>query len=239
MKVTDIIIPVESPWTLKRFGPRHDCGYVVAVTPEFLKLKALYGYGVGTNVQFESEVIAETGAKGYLFDHTVDALYENNVIFKPQKGTAESILRHLHENDHYNRYLPMLLKMDIEGDEWDIFDHALPALLNFHQICVEVHHLTVKPLEEMLRILNKLFSYYHLVHLHANNYGTVKDGVPNTLEFTLVERSVFDCVPVQQRKPLPFIGLDYPNNTKLPDITLDWWLPKQVEQCYAHPPCCN
>src|SRR5262249_60117777 len=72
----------------------------------------------------------------------------------------------------------LLLKMDIEGDEWDILDSLDPRqLLRFKQLVIEFHWME-KFVDEAWRrralgALAKLRSEHTSIHVHGNNHGGV------------------------------------------------------------------
>ena len=136
------------------------------------------------------------------------------------------IKRNGHENHN-----EMILKMDVEGAEWDFLETVPLATLNqFDQIVFEFHDLTEpKTLAEMgriLKLIHKINSTHSLVHLHGNNYRHyvyVEDVgvIPNVLELTYLRRENHKFLDDEEIF-LPR-RLDFPNCPYLPDIPLGYW----------------
>jgi hypothetical protein len=118
----------------------------------------------------------------------------------------------------------VLLKIDIEGGEYDLFcdESFLGSLDKVVQIAIEFHDLErrIVDFRSILEVLSKQFS---VVHLHANNYGGVFQNsgtlVPGTVELTLISNSYLKT-QVPDTTPLPIRGLDYPNDKTADDIDL-------------------
>src|SRR5204863_9711890 len=85
----------------------------------------------------------------YQFDHTVDAPIIDNprLIFTRKRictepgPESESLPALIQQHDKRNAQPNILLKIDIENDEWAVFDTTPPEILNrFSQIVGEFHH---------------------------------------------------------------------------------------------------
>src|SRR5262249_47523072 len=143
------------------------------------------------------------------FDFTIDSppVTDNpRLIFAKKRisGQAElddeslSSLVALH--DKRNSRPNILVKMDIENDEWTTFDATPPEILaRFSQIVVEFHILN-DPLysywrQLYARVFKKISDLYAVVHVHANNNGTfINVGnvmIPNVFEVTFANRSIY------------------------------------------------
>lgn len=129
-----------------------------------------------------------------------------------------------------------LLKIDIEGAEYSIFEEDLTyaSLKHFNQIVIEWHHLETR-LEKLESVLTRLRDQFVVIHVHGNNWGGTflsRDGtqriktetrIPDVIEMTLVRR---DCIHPADVRPQPAAcpveGLDYPNNLDQPDYRIDF-----------------
>ena len=130
-----------------RLGPEYDGGYVLL--DESLKdVEVVYSYGVETNSDFELRFCESYNAIARLYDHTVeeaplkrDFFYFNKEGVGPEKtSNCNTIGSHIKENGDDGKQL--LLKMDVEGAEWDALLQTPDSVLKlFNQIAIEVHGL--------------------------------------------------------------------------------------------------
>lgn len=238
-----------------RLGNLSDGGYVV-YQPVLCETDVLMTYGVGWDVAFEVHFYNLTRKRVWMYDPSmldVDSIesYSNNektsqwrqkldllrkhgiyfvdegisTVQKPKYSTFEN---HLKTNQITNERI--MLKIDIEGDEYDIFtdDSFYDRLHPVNQIIVEFHDLKNKAdiLEE---IISRLKREFEIVHIHGNNHGNlfVFRGesstviFPDVVEITFVRRA---CIReediIVEPVSYPVIGLDYPNNSGKKDYGL-------------------
>jgi hypothetical protein len=199
----------------RRFGGNDDGGYVMVDC--FRPEQVILSLGVGPDVSFDLQ-LAEQGHRIVMFDHTVDALPTEHPNFTWHRiGVAaqtqpDGILRSL---DDLADMLPNtgadpILKMDVEGAEWDALNGATPATLRrFAQISIELHNLLQldQPAfrEKVTAALEKLMADFVLIHVHGNDcdiQGHVGGFVlPNVLEISLIRRDLVQTVPSQTWYP--------------------------------------
>lgn len=112
----------------------------------------------------------------------------------------------------------VLLKVDIEGDEYGVLDDFLsnPRSKDIIGIFVEFHDLDSR-WNEFVDLQLRLLRDYHLVHVHANNINkmTTNRGIPRVLEMSYLRRGI--DTPSGVRVHLPLAGLDYPNDRERED----------------------
>lgn len=213
-----------------RIGHRRDGGYVLVDRPS---TSDVLSFGISTDVSFE-RAMAERGHRSFMFDHTIDALPEAHPLFTWFKvgirGSAASSEPLLPLDEHVRR-LPdlspsLILKMDVEGAEWDVFS-SLPAggLDRFEQIVLEVHWL--RNLDDpafqdrVLRSMQALNARFTLFHVHANNcreLGFVGGfAVADVLELSFVRSDLVTPRPSQTLYPST---LDLGNNHAVHDHAL-------------------
>src|ERR1700683_880951 len=123
-----------------RVGGAGDGSYVI-VDDTSSRLPVM-SFGVGPSVDFEIGM-AERGHDVLLFDHTIDALpgvHSRFTWFKEGvAGVSAAEQRLFTLAEHMNK-LPRecggsVLKLDVEGEEWNVFEGVTPeTLLRFHQI---------------------------------------------------------------------------------------------------------
>ncbi len=206
-----------------RFGNKGDGGYVL---PQLLidKTEVIYSYGVGSDVSFEIDFVKEKNIRCRIFDHTVDApssiIYFPEIIFCKEGLSTDVAPSKNSFMNHRKIYLDedkkILLKIDIEGGEYKIFQDE--KKFNFDNICgliIELHDIGFhKKLAKS--ILSKFNENFLLVHVHGNNYGRFFEDeftiYPDTMELTYINRGLIDQYVLTELNPLPIKGLDYPCN---------------------------
>ena len=68
----------------------------------------------------------------------------------------------------------MILKIDIEGNEWDILNEIKDNILNqFKYIILELHFLKVEDYELYFNCLKKLLKNHQVFHIHCCNCGSL------------------------------------------------------------------
>ena len=210
-----------------RVGTDKDGGYVLV--DDFDKIDAAISLGVGEDVSWDLG-IAEKGIEVYQFDHTVDRLLVEHPRFhfartkivseKSSEGqTLASIVSQLTRTKR-----SLIIKMDIEHDEWAVLRQTPARYLNsFAQIVCEFHNFQdvsdSESFDQMLDVLEKLHSSFGVVHVHANNFGRLliigNVPFPEFLEVTFANRSRYKFVESEESFPTK---LDRPNRGGVPDI---------------------
>lgn len=136
------------------------------------------------------------------------------------------VARNGHENNEH-----MILKMDVEGAEWDFLANVSSELLSrFDQMVFEFHNMiqpkTATEMESTLTALKKINATHTLVHVHGNNHGPFlnMDGIgvfPDAPEVTYVRNGLHEFEDDDEIF-LP-LDLDEPCHPLLPDIPLGYW----------------
>jgi FkbM family methyltransferase len=241
-EIKELLIPYNYE-NLKRYGSKYDGGYILS--EDLLQnSEIVYSYGVGPNehwITFDRHLQA-LDKKIYLYDNLRDGFWDKNTpsfIFKSEYVNSNNIYSHIVENQHTHNF-NMILKMDIEGHEYETILNCSENLFNhFDQLAIEVHDVVnshsepqflinvdnvEKRWENKLKLFSKLNKFYYLVHIHGNNYSSqIIDGMPDVLELLYIKKDKFSN-PERRQDFFPIEGLDFPNNPALPDIKLDWWL---------------
>lgn len=219
----------------RRIGGIGDGGYVLldALTPE----QVVMSFGIGPSVTFDFE-LAQEGHTVLMFDHTIDTLpgahphftwFREGVtaVSAPEAGLL-SLEDHMAKLPH-NAVNP-ILKMDVEGAEWECLATTPRACLaRFAQIALEFH--TLLRLDQpafnarVQAALKALNADFVPVHVHGNNFGTIGQtggfAMVETLEVTYVRRDLFETVPSATIYPS---AADTPNFDERPDLQL-WFFP--------------
>lgn len=123
----------------------------------------------------------------------------------------------------------VFIKMDIEGWEYSV----LPGLTDYYSritgLVIEFHHVVSFP-EVMEYSVKELQQQFDIVHVHVNNHDEVnEDGMPITIELTFENKSLRKEPAAESRLSYPVEGLDSPNNSYLPDYTLEFYQPDEIK----------
>jgi hypothetical protein len=212
---------------MKRYGRNEDGGYVIHNDP--LGAIHLLGYGVDKDVSFENELTEAWGIKAHIFDHTIAEVPETgpNVTYIKEGIGAEDAPPLFSLENHVKRFVPdgsnFILKMDVEGAEWDVLRSA--DLSRVSQLIVEFHELQ----EGHSDVINKLNETFYLVHIHGNNchnqpwiYIDRVHVMPRYLECTYVRKDLVTAVPTTQKFPTP---LDAKCRKDAPELDINFWDP--------------
>jgi len=228
-----LISPVSAMNVAKRrVGGRSDGGYVML--DDLDRIGVCYSLGVGPDVSWDLEM-AELGSLIYQYDHTVAQAPAGHHQFKhfpigithddslsPRLKRLDTLLQ---ENGHAQR-TDMVLKIDIEGHEWDSLDALDTGVFQqFRQIVAEFHGLRLLEIpsfrQRAHRLFSKLREHHEVIHVHGNNFAgiSVVEGVPiaDCIELSYANRRRYSFAPSNEIFP----GLlDEANNGSLPDLFL-------------------
>ncbi len=112
----------------------------------------------------------------------------------------------------------ILLKIDIEGSEYEIVEEMVVNNRYFSGVVIEFHDVHSKPqlFKEMIELLKTKFT---IEHVHFNNYTPYNGFISDALELTLIHNKFYDNkgVPIDK---LPLEGFDFACNSQLPDYDI-------------------
>jgi hypothetical protein len=214
-----------------RVGGKNDGGYVML--DSFPKGVIAYSVGVGGDVSWDIDM-AERGIEIFQFDHTVDGPPTNHPKFHFNRigvGPSDSVSSQfrkldtlIRDNNHESSEL--ILKMDIEYDEWRVLGSIdSSTIAKFNQIVIEFHGLSKLDLPfwqaEISRSFKKLRTTHFPFHVHGNNWGsftTINDTVvPNVLEVSYANHSAYKFEKNHEVFPT---ALDFPCKPNVEDFYL-------------------
>ena len=172
--------------TLKRFGSANAGGYLMCenlIEP----LHAAYSYGVGRNDDWGCEMSRRYHVPVHqydCFDPARPTCNGGTFVFHDEcvgdregdRGSHffDTLENQIRKNGDTGRRL--IIKMDIEGAEWDSLLAAPDELLaSIPQIAMEMHGFDNSKIVEVLRKLNRNF---YLVNLHFNNWSCTPKAAP-------------------------------------------------------------
>ena len=172
--------------TLERFGEPNDGGYLVCGNL-LSAVKSGYSYGINGFDGWGCDVARKLGVPLHQYDCfnlERPVCQDGNTIFHGEcVGTVagalegrpfDTIAGQIKKNGDDGKTLVM--KMDVEGAEWDsLIDAPEEILSRIDQLVVEFHGF-----DEARYILTllRLKQYFHVVHLHWNNFSCVDDAAP-------------------------------------------------------------
>lgn len=236
-KVIDLIQalrPQRVPAGLVRLGPPYDGGYLVP--DDLTDIVACFSPGVGQQSGFEWDC-AQLGMQVHLADHSVAGPAESHERFHFTRRhlgllTAETsfTLDDWVNHSGVGAEGDLMLQIDIEGSEYEVFFAASDGLMKRFRIIVAEFHtmdqLWNEPFFNLAsRVFDKILETHVCVHLHPNNHcgSTTRKGVtiPEVMEMTFLRRDRLKSIEFVESLPHP---LDR-NNSDRPDLLLSsHWL---------------
>ena len=200
-----------------RLGDPHDGGYVML--DDFASITHASSLGIADNVSWDL-AMAERGIPVEQFDFSIARSPVAHPKFRFHRTRVSSL-----DDILVSRAPGQVLKIDIEGSEWNFFaDAPADALAVFTQIVGEFHdfHRFFDPAwrQPALRALRKLNETHQLIHWHANNTAGffLADSVrvPVLFEFTFVLRAAYRFEATDETFPGPLDASNLPDRDDLP-----------------------
>ncbi len=215
-EVIKFLKPIDAGYNLIRLGCKdRDGGYLLPDDLDDLDgIGACFSPGVAMVVDFERDMV-ERGINCYLTDGTIEQLPvidESMHFIRKNLGREDNGL----VQELFGKHLPqmrldtwininsnagdLILQMDIEGAEYDVFDSVQDdTLTKFRIIVVEFHdfgellsYYPYKSGDIIHRVFQRLSHYFSAVHIHPNNANPLhlwgKYEVPNLLEVTFLRK---------------------------------------------------
>lgn len=137
--------------------------------------------------------------------------------------TLPDLLARVQSGDRPNASEWLLLKVDIEGSEFEIFPLPVEWQHRTAAVLIEFYALD-KHWEQFTTIMRQLQESFYIVHLHGNNYDGCIPGtdVPIVLEVSLINKQLVPGTPPMSQRAYPLPTLDRPNNWKRADLPLNF-----------------
>jgi hypothetical protein len=172
--------------TFKRFGSANDGGYLMCENLIEL-LDTGYSYGVGPNDDWGCEVSRRYHVPVHEYDcfdparPTCDGgtfVFHNECVGN-RTGYRDShffdtLDNQIRKNGDAGRHV--IIKMDIEGGEWESLLAAPDELLaSIPQLAMEMHGFDDP---KILEVIRKLEANFYLVNLHFNNWSCTPKAAP-------------------------------------------------------------
>lgn len=114
-----------------------------------------------------------------------------------------------------------LLKIDIEGDEYNILNQILDNQKSINGLLIEFHDLEKNNNKIKIENFISKLKDLKLIHIHANNYAP-KDinNDPTVVEMSFTNNRYIESFSIDNPKTYPIKNLDVKNRKRLPDIPL-------------------
>lgn len=186
-----------------RVGRNYDGGYIML--NDFTDSMHAYSFGIGDDVSWE-EHISANGVEVFMYDHTIDNLpkevkggifWKTGISVKDDFDNKKLSLKTILEQNSDDKKDNLILKMDVEGAEWEVLEEMpFEILSKFVQMTFEFHGLLdLKKQDQILNILSKLNETHQVIWVHANNCGHAYTAngliLPNLLEVTYISRTKY------------------------------------------------
>jgi hypothetical protein len=162
-----------------------------------------------------------------------NVMFVNEGLDVKKGAKYDTLIHHLQKYQLAND--DILLKIDIEGKEYEIFEdeNAFRYMQNASQILLEFHYLE-KYFSRFEKIINRFKNDYEIVHIHGNNCSNrfalkttnLSDKYilfPEVVELTFVKRNkIIDRDITIKNENYPIPGLDYPNQIGREDYSINF-----------------
>ena len=216
--------------TFKRFGSANDGGYLMCenlIEP----LDTAYSYGVGRNDDWGCDMSRQYHVPVHeydCFDPARPSCDGGRFIFHNQCVGSRSGNKDSHSFDTLENQIKnngdsgrrVIIKMDIEGAEWDSLLAAPDELLaSIPQLAMEMHGYDDPKILEVVRKLKRNFL---LVNLHFNNWSCTPKAAPLrawAYQALWVNKRVGIVDPTAP-VPAPMSPLNAPDSSTWPDCQL-------------------
>jgi hypothetical protein len=210
---------------LQRFGEPHDGGYPLCANL-LGRVKAGYSYGISGYDGWGCDVSRRLRIRVHqydCFDLREPSCPGGQTVFHGECiGTArvmedgrpfDTLSSQFARNGH--AAAPLVMKIDVEGAEWDAFLLAPDAALGqIDQLDVEFHDVNQSKYVEAIR---RLRQFFYVAHVHFNNFGCDASLAPfpsRAFEVLLVSKRI----AMTDGSPAPAASeVDAPNNASAAD----------------------
>ena len=235
----DLLQPVKlSNCVLERFGEAYDGGYLLC--SNLLKdARSAYSYGISGYDKWGCDVATRYSIPVHQYDCfnlTRPVCATGKTIFHEEcvGGTRtmiegrlfDTIAGQFERNGDTGKNIVM--KMDVEGSEWDTFMTAPEAVFDkVDQLAIEFHWAENETFdwvhdERYLRVVTRLREHFEVAHLHFNNTSCIDDLQPfpsHAFEVLFVSRRIAIVAP-DRRASIPH-PLDAPNNPSFAECVVE------------------
>jgi len=144
---------------------------------------------------------------------------KKNKHFKIKVGKKNSYNKEITINKILDNKKNVLLKVDIEGGEYEILKDIKKNYKKINCLIVEFHSIK-KNLKKINNFINQIKDL-RIIHIHGNNINNLdKYGLPYSLELTFINTKLFKFFNKKNNNDYPIKNLDYPSVKRNKDIKL-------------------
>ena len=211
-----------------RIGNNKDGGYILLNDLKTIKIG--YSFGISREISFDKG-LADKNIDVFMYDHVINKLpFENPKFHWKKIGLTGSItnrnnmktLSELIFSNGHSKEKNMILKMDIESYEWNVFQYLpFKNLRQFKYIVGEFHFSNSRKIQYYYNILKKLLETHQIFHIHCNNCGRIIKlngyAICNLLEISFILKEGYTFADDENIYPIE--GIDYKNCIKKKDIS--------------------
>ena len=219
--LNEFIIPMKVVGKNKiRLGNKYDGGYILL--NDFDNISIAYSLGISNQVSFDKE-LADRNIDIFMYDHTIKKLpYENPKFHWKKIGLTgkttikkenmKSLDELISDNGHSHEQ-NMILKLDIESYEWELFESLSSDILKQFKYIVGEFHFSRSKNVHYYNIFKKIQNTHQVFHLHCNNCGIIIDlfgyKICSPLEISFIKKEGYKFINDDSIYPIK--GLDYKN----------------------------
>tara|TARA_Y100000816_G_scaffold285579_1_gene265411 strand:+ start:1491 stop:2273 length:783 start_codon:yes stop_codon:yes gene_type:complete len=139
--------------------------------------------------------------------------YQKKIVSRKRNDkeiTISNILNNYKKN--------VILKIDIEGDEYKIFKDIKKNSKKILFLILELHNVN-KNINKIKNFLKGLD--LKIIHMHGNNYGGIDEqNNPKVIELSLLNSKNIKILNIHSKSIYPITGLDYKNLKRKDDIKI-------------------
>ena len=242
LKVIERFKPVQTQHELMRVGPELDGGYLIPDDIEGITTCFSASSSVDSSAAFELDLFESFNINSHLVNNSMEeapgyiqpltfvakflSAINNNMYLTLDSWVKGTLL--VTEYENYD--LPLLLKLDIGGDEYSsILSASEDVLKRFRIVVLKLNNVDQWGHPSFFKVVedftNKLLEHFIVVHIHPSNKVTIKNvngiDLPEMLEITLLSKK--RCNILGPVSSLPD-ELDKPCDPNIKDIVLpDVW----------------
>ena len=210
-----------------RIGDKKDGGYILL--DDLKDIKFGYSFGIATEISFDKE-LAKKNIDVFMYDPTINKLpFENSKFHWKKiglvgrninKNNMKTLPELIDENGH-SKEKNMILKIDIDSDEWDVFQYLpIKNLRQFKYIVGEFHFINSTNIQ-YYNILKKILLTHQIFHIHCNNFGKIIKLygyiICDAIEISFIQKEGYKFTDDNSFYPIE--GLDYKNFKKKDDTS--------------------
>lgn len=214
---------------IERFGEPDDGGYLMCANL-LGGVKAAYSYGISGYDKWGCDISTKLRVTLHQYDcfdtrqpacPGGDTVFHAECVGDTTKTEDGRVFDTMHNQFAKNgdAHKSLVVKMDVESAEWDSLRHASDETLDqMEQLAIELHFINE---ERFLKVVQRLKQFFHIVHVHFNNFSCASglDPFPAwAYEVLFVNKRIGVVDPTE--RPPGVHPLAAPNSPNLPDCQL-------------------